>query len=286
MLCPHGLPGEGAPAALRAAPPTVTCPPTRAPRAGRPPTDSRLPSPPAVTPSAPTPGPIADTAPAPPHPARETPYTPPLTPSPALTPPSLLDPGVARDPYPLYRTLRRRHPLLYDAPFGAWLVSRYEDVRAVLADPRFGAPEPGPVPARLEGAFKVFQDRVPAALAAGVERAAYVLARRLLARQEADLVAEFCQWLPTAAVVAALGLPIESTARVHALCRAGLDHFGGPRPALTALLGPHIARRRAHPGDDPLSVLCAARADGRPLVSVQRIRFCGAPALSLVPEDR
>ncbi|MFF1739958.1 cytochrome P450 [Streptomyces mirabilis] len=189
-------------------------------------------------------------------------------------PPSLLTPGIERDPYPLYRTLRQRFPLVYDRPFGAWLVSRYADVRAALADPRLVAAPPGRTLAHLEGGTHsahralvspAFRGHALTALAAGVERTAYVLARRLADRQEADLVAEFCQWLPTAAAVAALGLPYEDTARVHAWCRTGLDHLGGHHPELDAFLLPYIARRRAHPGDDLLSALCTARADGRPL---------------------
>ncbi|MFF2125071.1 cytochrome P450 [Streptomyces olivochromogenes] len=189
-------------------------------------------------------------------------------------PPSLLTPGIERDPYPLYRTLRQRFPLVYDRPFGAWLVSRYADVRAALADPRLVAAPPGRTLAHLEGGTHsahralvspAFRGHALTALTAGVERTAYVLARRLADRQEADLVAEFCHWLPTAAAVAALGLPYEDTARVHAWCRTGLDHLGGHHPELDAFLLPYIARRRAHPGGDLLSALCTARADGRPL---------------------
>ncbi|MFF4535665.1 cytochrome P450 [Streptomyces aureus] len=197
------------------------------------------------------------------------PYTPPAEFSADRgAPGSLLDPGTERDPYPLYRALRGNFPLVYDEPFGAWLVSRYADVRAALADPRLAAPAPGPVPAH--GAYRdvvspALGDRISATLRAGVERVAHVLASRLASRQEVDLVADFCQWLPAAAAVAALGLPYEDTARVHAWCRTGLDHLGGPHPGLDAHLRPHLARRRAHPGDDLLSVLCAARPDGRPL---------------------
>ncbi|MFJ2830077.1 cytochrome P450 [Streptomyces sp. NPDC087263] len=189
-------------------------------------------------------------------------------------PPSLLAPATERDPYPLYRVLRERHPLVYDEPFGAWLVSRYADVRAALADPRLVAVPPGRTLAHLEGGTHsahravvspAFRGAALAALTAGVARTAFVLARRLAARQEADLVTEFCQWLPTAAAVAALGLPYEDTARVHAWCRTGLDHLGGHHFELDAFLRPYIARRRAHPGTDLLSALCTARADGRPL---------------------
>ena len=165
------------------------------------------------------------------------------------------------DPYPLYRTLRTHHPLVYDEPFGAWLVSRYDDVRAALADPRLVAlPGDGPAEAgRLLD--RVLHGPALAALTAAVERGAHVLARRLAAREEADLVAEFCDWLPTATVVAALGLPYEETARVHCWCRTGLGPSGGGRSELGVFLRPLTARRRAHPGGDLLSVLCAARTD-------------------------
>ncbi|MFE4750356.1 cytochrome P450 [Streptomyces mirabilis] len=232
MLCPHGPPAEGASRAP-IAPVAPVAPVTPLATATRPPVVRRLPD-----------------------------------------PPSLLTPGIERDPYPLYRTLRQRFPLVYDRPFGAWLVSRYADVRAALADPRLVAAPPGRTLAHLEGGTHsahralvspAFRGHALTALTAGVERTAYVLARRLADRQEADLVAEFCHWLPTAAAVAALGLPYEDTARVHAWCRTGLDHLGGHHPELDAFLLPYIARRRAHPGDDLLSALCTARADGRPL---------------------
>ncbi|ATL31326.1 cytochrome P450 [Streptomyces formicae] len=194
---------------------------------------------------------------------------------PTLTVPVTTSPDVARDPYPLYRVLRERRPLVRDEGTGAWLVSRYRDVCAALARPRLVAPPPGRGLAHMEGpthlahralVSSALRGRALAALAAGVSRTAYVLARRIAARQEADLVAEFCQWLPTAAAVAALGLPYEDAARVQELCRGGLAHLGGAHHRdLEACLRPHLARRRAHPGHDLLSVLCTAEIDGRPL---------------------
>ncbi|UXX95981.1 cytochrome P450 [Streptomyces sp. AD2-2] len=67
------------------------------------------------------------------------------TPARPPAPPSLRT--AVRDPYPLYRTLRTHHPLVYDEPFGAWLVSRYDDVSAALADP-------GSSPCRARGRRK------------------------------------------------------------------------------------------------------------------------------------
>ena len=191
-------------------------------------------------------------------------------------PPSLRT--VVQDPYPLYRTLRAHYPLVYDEPFGAWLLSRYDDVRAALADPRLVAVPGGGLPAAPEAGRLVdraLRGPALAALTAAVERGAYVLARRLAARDEADLVAEFCDWLPTATAVAALGLPYEETARVHRWCRTGPGHSRGGRPELGAFLRPLMARRRAHPGGDLLSVLCTARADDGPLPDETVTRLVG-----------
>lgn len=170
---------------------------------------------------------------------------------------SLLSPDVARDPYPHYRVLREAHPLVRDELLGAWLLSRYADVRAALADARLG-----PVDAGLSPAHRMLLEPP---LRAAAERTAFVLARRMAGRREVDLVAEFSAWLPAATAAAALGLPWEDAARVREWCRTGPAHPGGPHPELGGLLRPHVARRRAHPGRDLLSVLCGARADGQAL---------------------
>ncbi|MFB7183706.1 cytochrome P450 [Streptomyces sp. NPDC056230] len=177
------------------------------------------------------------------------------------TGPSLLAPGAAHDPYRLYRVLREEYPLSYDAPLGAWLVSRYADVTTALGDPRFtgfphdGAPrggsaplglchgshlctphgqrgtatgqgsrgttDPGPVPRPMTDPGAVQCDSaapgpvprhmtdprpvprhmadpgpVPRHMADRIERTAHVLARRIAGRPQADLVEEFCRWLP------------------------------------------------------------------------------------------
>ncbi len=46
------------------------------------------------------------------------------------------DPGYAVDPYPIYRRLREEAPVYKHPVFRAWVVSRYDDVAAVLKDPR------------------------------------------------------------------------------------------------------------------------------------------------------
>ena len=48
------------------------------------------------------------------------------------------DLGFIADPYPVYEDLRARAPVIYDEATDHWLVSRYEDVNALLRDRRFG----------------------------------------------------------------------------------------------------------------------------------------------------
>ncbi|MEV6165869.1 cytochrome P450 [Streptomyces sp. NPDC052052] len=143
------------------------------------------------------------------------------------TGPSLLAPGAARDPYRLYRILREEYPLSYDAPLGAWLVSRYADVTMALSDPRFtgfphdNAPRGAPAPLGLcHGSIhrapsgkrrRNLYGVVPRHTAERVERAAYVLARRIAGRQQADLVAEFCRWLPAGSTADATAGPYPAT---------------------------------------------------------------------------
>ncbi|HEY3208790.1 MAG TPA: cytochrome P450 [Actinomycetota bacterium] len=48
------------------------------------------------------------------------------------------DVSFVANPYPVYATLREGHPVLYDEATDHWLISRYDDVNALLRDRRFG----------------------------------------------------------------------------------------------------------------------------------------------------
>jgi len=50
------------------------------------------------------------------------------------------------DPYPIFRELRENHPVFYSAERDLWVVSRYEDVLAVLLEPETFASGMGTVP--------------------------------------------------------------------------------------------------------------------------------------------
>jgi cytochrome P450 len=50
------------------------------------------------------------------------------------------------DPYPLFRELRDHHPVFYSAERDLWVLSRYDDVRAVLLDAETFSSGMGTVP--------------------------------------------------------------------------------------------------------------------------------------------
>ena len=54
----------------------------------------------------------------------------------------LLDPAVLQDPYPLYRQMRDEAPVYRDRRFMGWILTRYDDVLAVLRDPRVSSQRP------------------------------------------------------------------------------------------------------------------------------------------------
>src|SRR5437870_12563846 len=47
-----------------------------------------------------------------------------------------MDPEFLADPYPTYHRLRAEDPA-HQSPLGFWVLTRYDDVSAVLRDPRF-----------------------------------------------------------------------------------------------------------------------------------------------------
>ncbi|MCA9505062.1 MAG: cytochrome P450, partial [Myxococcales bacterium] len=52
-------------------------------------------------------------------------------------PSTIFTPEVIRDPHPTLSLLREQAPVFWDERIGTWLVTRYDDVKAVYADERF-----------------------------------------------------------------------------------------------------------------------------------------------------
>ncbi|MGW1868533.1 cytochrome P450 [Streptomyces mauvecolor] len=192
---------------------------------------------------------------------------------------SLLGSAARRDPYGFYRTLREEHPLLWDGRLGAWVVSRYADVAPALGDPGLVGPRGGPCcgPGTVRCAQEYAAPESAFALLREVcARTAYVLARRLAGRQEADLVEEFCRWLPTGTIAAATGL---SYGAVMGRSGAVPDRSRAEAPAATDL-----GRERGGTGVALLAARCADQAvvTGRALASLMANLLDNPEQLELV----
>jgi cytochrome P450 len=197
-------------------------------------------------------------------------------------------------PAPIYAELQRTRPVakvMMSDGTPAWLVTRYADVRRVLAEPHFSrAMASGPDAPRAElGALETesligmdppvhtrlrrlvayaFTQRRVEALR---PRVAAIVDELLDAMQDilrpADLVEHLSTPLPIQVISELLGIP----AADRHLCKAWSDTMMGdwgrdPRATQEALDGfaGVIAARREHPGDDMISALIAAQdADGK-----------------------
>lgn len=143
-------------------------------------------------------------------------------------------------PYDAYAELREHAPVTYFEPTGQWLVSRHEDVSALLRDRRlgrtythrfshqeFGRPEPDPAHEPfhtlndhglldLEApdhtrirrlVSKAFTPRMVEGLRPTVRRLAGELVDDLLAAGGGDLIATVAEPLPVAVIAEMLGVP-------------------------------------------------------------------------------
>ncbi|MBM4792238.1 cytochrome P450 [Streptomyces sioyaensis] len=214
------------------------------------------------------------------------------TPAPPLGRP--FDQDFFQDPYPTYARLRSAGPVHRIAlPDGSpvWLVTRERDVRAGLTDTRLsvnkahstngyqGFSLPPALDANLLNidpddhlrlrrlVSKGFTPRHVEQLRARVAEVAGQFADRLAEVGQADLVTTFAHPLPLVIIGDLLAVP-EADSRTFSGWVAAM--FAPEYPGHTAEAIGHIHRylldlisaRRAHPADDLLSSLIAARDDG------------------------
>jgi cytochrome P450 len=219
----------------------------------------------------------------------------------------LWHPDVRRDPYPTYRRFRERR-LVRMRLFGGWAVARYVDVERVLRDPAFstdrsqvalmkmlqratrGAPDfrdlvennllmiDGARHRRLRGLVsKAFTPRRVEALRPRVEELVGELLERMAAHDDADLVRDLAQPLPTVVIAELLGVPVADQARFRAWSDVlvqlldPLSGQGGLEPPkramqeLAAYLRGLLAERRRAPRDDLLTAMSEAEEQGESL---------------------
>ncbi|AVT41159.1 cytochrome P450 [Plantactinospora sp. BB1] len=200
------------------------------------------------------------------------------------------------DPYPGFAALRTAAPVhRLTLPDGAnvWLVTRYADVRAGLADSRLsldkansrdgwkGFSLPPALDANLLNMDPPDHTRIRrlvryafgpqriARLRPRIEAAAEELLDRIAPAGRADLVAEYAGPLPVTVIGDLLGVPESDRAALRGWTDAMLaPPADDPRAAGRAILSIQdllvrlIADKRRNPGDDLLTALIAARDTG------------------------
>ena len=207
--------------------------------------------------------------------------------------------------YTLYARLREESPIARASIGGGvsgWLVTRYDDVLAVLKDERFAndrnnAPAHSTPPmerlvrwsfgsllshllardnpdhARLRGLVqKAFTTDAVEALRPRIEALTAELLERAVARGDLDIVRDYALPLPITIIAEMFGVPPEERDKFHRWAKALVDVTGfGPvamlrsAPSLIAYaryLRLLIRRRRDHPGADMISALVAAEEAG------------------------
>ena len=156
------------------------------------------------------------------------------------------DPATLADPYAIFSRMRDEDPCHWSPRLRSWVLTRYDDVRAVLLDkdrlssdrlrPYF-ASLPGPEAERIASIVRylsqwmVFQDppdhtrlrrligrvfhaRSMQAMRPQVQEIAQWLLQRLEGRERIDLIADYAGPLPCLVIMALLGVPREDLAEV------------------------------------------------------------------------
>jgi len=207
------------------------------------------------------------------------------------------DPGYYQDPLAYYARLRESRPVAQVIlPDGgrAWLVTRYEDVRSALADPRlakdvrklFPDSEPHPIFGALSTHMlntdppdhtrlrrlvaKAFTPRRVTALRPRVEAIAASLLDALpsAAGGEVDLLDTFAFPLPMTVICELLGVPpsdqgdFRSWSGVIVSNEHDRETFLQAAEAMIGYFAQLLAAKRRSPGDDLLSALILARDEG------------------------
>jgi cytochrome P450 len=206
------------------------------------------------------------------------------------------DPALQADPYPFYRRLRAEDPVHRNPP-GFWFVTRYDDVRSLLRDPRMGADNGANAPQRggdhlerMAGGDtpslilmdppdhsrvralvnKAFTPRNVQRLRARIER----ITARLLddwTDDEVDFL-QFAYQLPFEVICALLDVPADRWAQLRewsedmaysvepVVTDETLSRARRGRRNIVAYLRELVELRRAAPGEDILSQLILAEA--------------------------
>lgn len=215
----------------------------------------------------------------------------------------IYDVKVTRDPRPYYERLRRDCPVAHSERHGGyWTVARYADVYAVAHDHVAYSNVSNGIPDRSNRECPLrpieidppdhvvyrtlvnpaFSPTRMAALEPEVRAIARSLLDELVPAGIGDLAQGFALPLPAMVIARLMGVPDdELDAFSEATYRLVRAYVEGPEAAasldgkedLGALAVRLVAERRARPGDDVVSMLLAARVDGRLLTDAEVLGY-------------
>lgn len=209
---------------------------------------------------------------------------------------NILDPDIRPDPYPVYRAIRERGPVVQNPLLGFWMVLEYETAQTVLRDHEtfssvletdpvldfLGAPtmlfSDPPDHERLRGAVgRAFKARHVRALAPTIEEIVEELLTPLRDDPAApyDVIGELAYPLPVIVIAELLGIPpsdrdefktwSDGVVSLNRFAEADPDAVEEARRCADALRGYFadvIDERRRSPGDDLVTRMIEANEEG------------------------
>lgn len=219
--------------------------------------------------------------------------------------PDLLSPEFMRDPYPIYKTMRDDFPLFYHEGMMSYVISRFDDIARALSEPalsnssyqRLLEPVYGRTIIQMDGKEHAAHRNLVAPTFRArelrekflkvIEETALEAIDGFRDRGEVDLVEEFTSPFPINVIVRILGLPrtdyrrfrgwtaslisfLSNFAQDPAVAEAGLR----TRRECFEYITPVIEQRRREPGEDLISLLCAAEVQGERLTDDAIRGFC------------
>lgn len=223
----------------------------------------------------------------------------------------IFDPDYVADPYPIWNDLRARCPIAHtERHGGSWLPTTYEDVTAIARDVEHFSSRDVSVMPPAEGQAGVLPAGIPPISAdppmhtwsrrlllpwfSHQRVAEYEPTTRALCAELAEAIAErgsgdaaidYAQQIPVRVIARVLGVPDEMADTFTGWVRDVLEFAHDPerraagRDAIVGYLASVMAERRDDPGEDLISFLLDAEADGE---AIPDAHVLGTAALTLV----
>ncbi|KUN18721.1 cytochrome P450 [Streptomyces corchorusii] len=221
--------------------------------------------------------------------------------------PDILSPEFAANPYPAYAEMREKEPLIWHEATQSYIISRYEDVERVFKDKKAEfttdnynwqlEPVHGKTILQLSGREHAVRRALVAPAFRGsdlqqkflpvIERNSRELIDAFRHTGSADIVNDYATRFPVNVIADMLGLDKADHARFHGWYTAVIAFLGNlsgdpevaaagerTRVEFAEYMLPVIRERRANPGDDLLSTLCAAEVDGVRMSDEDIKAFC------------